>query len=104
MGINILTEFKTKDNRSEDLIALLRKLLPESMQHGGAEKVSIRQNQDDPNDIVSAQRWETREAYVSYFAWRTQGGITAQVEEILKAPISIRFFNEVPMDVAGSNQ
>jgi quinol monooxygenase YgiN len=99
MSINILTEFKTKDNRSEDLLALIKKRLPESLGHGGAEKISIRQNQDDPNDIVSAQRWESRQAYLSYFEWRTDSGVTAQFEEMLKVPISIRFFNEVPMDV-----
>ena len=60
MGINILTEHKTKDGHSDELIALLRTLLPQSLKHGGAEEISIRQNQDDPNDIVSAQRWESR--------------------------------------------
>jgi hypothetical protein len=39
----------------------------------------------------------------SYFDWRTGDGITAQFEEMLKAPISIRFFNEVPMDVPEPN-
>jgi hypothetical protein len=73
VGINILTEFKTKDGRSQNLIALLRKLLPESLQHGGAEEISIRQSQDDPNDIVSAQRWESREAYQSYLYLLTPG-------------------------------
>jgi hypothetical protein len=42
MGIGIMTELKTKAGRSEDLIALLRKLLPSSLQHGGAEEISIR--------------------------------------------------------------
>jgi hypothetical protein len=55
MGIKIITELKTKAGRSEYLIALLRELLPSSLQHGGAEEISIRQNQDDPNYIISVQ-------------------------------------------------
>lgn len=95
MGINIITEFKAKEGQEGDLIELLRKLLPESLQHGGAEEISIRQNQDDPSDIISAQRWESRDTYVSYFQWRTDDGVTAQFEEMLRAPIVVRFFNEV---------
>ena len=52
MGINIIAEHRTKDGRSEELIALYRVLLPESFAHGGAEEICIRQNQDDPNDII----------------------------------------------------
>ena len=56
MSVNIITEFKTKDGRADDLIALLSELLPESLEHGGAEEICIRQNQDDLNDMISAQR------------------------------------------------
>jgi len=66
MGINILSEFKTKSGRSEDLKALLRELLPQSLEHGGAEEICVRLNQDDPNDIVSAQRSASRDVCLSY--------------------------------------
>ena len=95
MGINIIAEHRTKDGRSEELIALYRVLLPESFAHGGAEEICIRQNQDDPNDIISVQRWESREAYVAYFAWRTDKGVTAKIEEMLTKPVVVRFFNDV---------
>jgi quinol monooxygenase YgiN len=95
MGINIINELKTKAGRSEDLIALLRELLPSSLEHGGAEEISIRQDQDDPTYIISVQRWESREAYLAYFAWRTEHGVAAQIRELLEEPQRIRFFNEV---------
>lgn len=95
MAINILTEFKTKPGRSEDLKALLRELLPQSLEHGGAEEICIRQNQDDPNDIVSAQRWASREVYLNYRGWRSGIGTTARIQDTLSAPISVRFFDVV---------
>jgi quinol monooxygenase YgiN len=95
MGINIINELKTKAGRSEDLIALLRELLPSSLQHGSAEEISIRQDQDDPNYIISVQRWESRDAYLAYFAYRTEDGVAAQIRELLAEPQRIRFFNEV---------
>ena len=97
MSINIITEFKTKDGRADDLIAYLRKLLPESLDHGGAEEICIRQNQDDPNDIISAQRWTSREVYLSYRSWRAETGVTEKIGETLREPIVVRFFNDVQM-------
>jgi quinol monooxygenase YgiN len=100
MGINILTEFKVRPGREKDVIELLRRLLPESKKHVGdvIEEISIRQNQDDSTDIVSAQRWASRKAYEDYFKWRTDNGYTATFEEMLMQPLAIRFFDEVTMD------
>jgi quinol monooxygenase YgiN len=100
MGINILTEFRVKPGRENDVIDLLRHLLPESKKHASnvIEEISIRQNQDDSTDIVSAQRWKSRQAYEDYFKWRTDDGYSAKFEEMLQRPLSIRFFDEVPMD------
>jgi hypothetical protein len=50
-------------------------------------------------DIISVQRWQSREAYVAYFKWRTDDGITARFEEMLAKAVTVRFFNEVPMPV-----
>jgi hypothetical protein len=97
MSVNIITEFKATDGRAGDLIALLRKLLPESLEHGGAEEICIRQNQDDPNDIISAQRWTSREVYLSYRSWRADTGVTQKITETLREPIVVRFFDDVPM-------
>jgi hypothetical protein len=102
MSINIITEFKTKEGRADDLIALLRELLPSSWEHGGAEEICIRQNQDDPNDIISAQRWTSRQVYLDYRGWRADNGVTARIEATLRSPIVVRFFNEIPMSVGGA--
>src|SRR5271168_3709259 len=99
MGVNILTEFKVRPGREKDVIELLRRLLPESKKHVGdvIEEISIRQNQDDSTDIVSAQRWASRKAYEDYFKWRSSEGYTAKFERLLEQPLTIRFFDEVSM-------
>ena len=40
-------------------------------------------------------RWATRQDYERYLAWRTESGYTAQFEEMLAQPMSIRYFDEV---------
>jgi quinol monooxygenase YgiN len=95
MSINIITQFHTVSGREQELIALIRKVLPESLEHDGCEDVSIRQNQDDPTDIISVQKWTSRQHYQSYVAWRTKNGVTAQFEQLLRAPIQVRYFDDV---------
>jgi quinol monooxygenase YgiN len=100
MSINIITQFKTKPGKSSDLIALIRTLLPESLEQPGCEEVAIRQNQDAPDDIISAQRWTSRRHYEDYMAWRTANGVTAQFNDLLAADMQIRYFNDISMPLA----
>jgi quinol monooxygenase YgiN len=97
MSIQIITQFRTKHGRSKDLIALINRVLPESLDHDGCMNICIRQNQDEPNDIISVQEWASRHHYEAYRAWRKQHGITAAIEEFLTEPIHVRYFNDVPM-------
>jgi quinol monooxygenase YgiN len=97
MSIQIITQFRTKEGRSGDLVTLISRVLPESLDHDGCVEISIRQNQDDPNDVISVQQWASRQHYESYRAWRKQHGVTAAIEEFLTEPISVRYFNDVPM-------
>lgn len=100
MSVNIITQFKTKPGRAGDLIALIRKLLAESLQQSGCEEVAIRQNQDEPDDIISAQKWASRHHYEAYMASRTKHGVTAQFDELLTGDMQVRYFNDIPVFAA----
>jgi quinol monooxygenase YgiN len=102
MSISIITQFKAKPGRADDLIALIRKLLPESPERAGCEEVAIRQNQDEPDDIVSAQKWASRRHYEEYMAWRSNNGVSAQFRELLAGDMQIRYFNDVPMQATAA--
>jgi hypothetical protein len=73
-----------------DVIALLRHLLPESKEQAKdvIEEISIRQNQDDPTDSVSAQRWSSRKAYEDYLNWRTDSEVRANCSISARAAVS----------------
>ena len=95
MACNIITQFKTKPGRADDLIALLKKYISESALHAGCLEISIQQNQDDPSDIISNQFWESRKHYEDYFAWRAEEGLGAEIQSLCAEPVSMRFFNAV---------
>ena len=95
MACKVITQFKTKPGRADDLIALLKKYVSESARYAGCLEICIQQNQDDPNDIISNHYWETRKHYQDYFACRTKEGIGAELQSLCSEPTSVRFFNDV---------
>ena len=95
MACHIITQFKTKPGRADDLIALLKKYIGGGASHAGCIHISIQQNQDDPSDIISNQSWETRKHYEDYFAWRADQGVAAEIQSVCAEQVSARFFDEV---------
>jgi hypothetical protein len=65
-------------------------------------EICIQQNQDDPNDIISNQSWQTRKHYKEYFAWRGEQGVDVELQSQCSEPTSVRFFSEVTVAKAPS--
>ncbi|HEX6826297.1 MAG TPA: antibiotic biosynthesis monooxygenase family protein [Nitrospiraceae bacterium] len=95
MACKVITQFRAKPGHAEDLLGLLKKYVPESARHAGCLEICIQQNQDDPNDIISNQYWQTRKLYSEYFAWRGDQGVDVELQSQCSEPTSVRFFNEV---------
>ena len=95
MACKVITQFRTKPGNADGLIALLKKYVPESASFAGCLEICIQQNQDDPNDIISNQYWETRKHYEDYFTWRTKEGVGAELQSLCSEPTSARFFTDV---------
>ena len=95
MSVHVATEFKTKDQHVEGLIAALAQVLPDSLNHDGCQAISLRRDQDDANHVVSFTQWATRQHYEDYLAWRTEQGMTDDVGEMLTEPMTITYFDEV---------
>jgi quinol monooxygenase YgiN len=95
MSTHVVNEFHALPDRADDVMNLLIELSPISRTRLGCQAISVRRNQDDPTNIVGDTRWDTRQDYDNYLAWRTDSGYTAQFEEMLAEPMSIRYFEEV---------
>jgi quinol monooxygenase YgiN len=44
---------------------------------------------------VFYERWDSRQHYEKYLAWRTETGVADQLVAMLAAPPSIRYFERV---------
>jgi quinol monooxygenase YgiN len=95
MSVHVITELKTRPDRTEDVITALREALPHSLEHEGCEAIHLRRSQDDPGHIVSFTQWGERQDYENYLGWRTETGMTDNIEDMLTEPLIIEYFDDV---------
>ena len=95
MSTQVVNEFHALPYRADDVMNLLIELSPISRMRPGCQAISLRRNQDDSTNIAGDTRWATRQDYDQYLAWRTDSGYTAQFDDMLAQPTSIRYFDEV---------
>jgi quinol monooxygenase YgiN len=95
VSTHVVTDFRTKPGKADELIAILAAASPDSLTHHGCEAIRIRREQDDPSHVVSFTQWETRQDYDDYLSWRTDSGLTDEVSHLLTKPMSISYFDEL---------
>jgi quinol monooxygenase YgiN len=97
VSTHVVTEFRTRPGQADDLVEELARQVPDSLVHDGCEDIALRRNEDDPDNIISFTRWATREHYDAYLAWRTAKGDTDTVSQFLTEPMTIRYFDDIPV-------
>lgn len=77
------------------MIAALSEALPHSLTHEGCEAIHLRRSQDDPSQIVSFTQWRQRQNYENYLRWRTEMGMTDDIEDMLTEPLIIAYLDDI---------
>ena len=95
MSVHVTTELRTRPEHTEDVVKALSEALPHSLAHEGCEAIHLRRSQDDPAHIVSFTQWSKREDYENYLAWRTETGMTDDIEGMLTEPLIIDYFDDI---------
>ena len=93
MAARVILEVKAKPGTGDELIALLRSILPETRAHEGCTSVETLRSSDDSDSVVVVEVWETREQYDKYLAWQRERGTSARLMEALAEPPIIRHFD-----------
>ena len=89
----VILEIKANPGTGSELATNLNKSFPETRAFDGNIDIIALQNQEDPDTIVLYERWETRENYEKYLAWRTETGMIANLMEAIQGEPSIRYFD-----------
>ena len=95
MSVIVLLEMQVKPEAVNEVKALLKGLLPDTRAYAGCQGIDIYGNTDDAGNLVFYERWDSREHYQRYLAWRTETGVVDQLSAKLTGPPSIRYFERV---------
>ncbi len=94
MSIVVLLDFRVKPEVLEESLQFFKKILPETRAFAGCEGVDVYNNADEPTNIIFNERWQSKEHYQKYFAWRTASGFMDTFGAKLAGAPTIRYFNK----------
>jgi quinol monooxygenase YgiN len=95
MSTVVLLEIQVKPEAIDEMKAFLKGILPDTRTYDGCQGVDIYGNVDDTGNLVFYQRWDSRQHYEKYLAWRTNTGIATQLRAMAASPPRIRYFERV---------
>lgn len=92
MAVMVLLEINAIEGTGGDMLATLEAILPDTRARDGFLDVVVHQNQDDKDNLVLIEKWETRGHYESYLGWRQETGVLDQLVAACSTPPSIRYY------------
>ena len=95
MGVTVILECQAKSGTGDELKATFNSILPDTRAYDGCQGVEVVCNQDDNDNIVLLERWESRPHYEKYLGWRDETGALKALGDGLAQPPSIRYYDAV---------
>lgn len=95
MSVAVFVELTVKPELVDEMKAALKQILPETRKFKGCRAIDVWGNQDQSNNIILSEIWETKEDHQKYVAWRTETGAMAELGARLAEPPSIRYYDKV---------
>ncbi len=93
MSVLVLFDGNAKPGNAKDITNWLRDELHHTRGFDGCNGITIHSNQDDPNNIVMVEDWDSRQQYEKYLAWRTERGDLEKLGGWLAGAPSVRYFD-----------
>ena len=95
MAVTVLVNFVAKPEANDQLMAMMKDALPHTREYDGCLGVEAVNNLDRNGDLVLIEKWETREKYDAYMAWRVETGMIDAVGPMLEGEPSIKYYETV---------
>jgi len=95
MRVTVLLEVVAKPACVDDLIGMFTENLKQTRVYDGCIDVYMTRSQEDPNEIVLVEEWETRQHYERYLAWRAETGVVDKLNGMAAAAVIVRYFDRL---------
>lgn len=86
MSVNVILDLQVSSESREELLSILEAILPDTRAYKGCEGIIVTHNDDDPQNIVLLEKWNSRADHESYTAWRGERGDLEKLGALLTAP------------------
>ncbi len=93
MSVLVLFDGNAKPGNGKDITNWLRDELHHTRGFDGCNGITIHSNQDNPDNMVFVENWDSRQQYEKYLAWRTERGDLEKWGGWLSGAPSIRYFD-----------
>jgi len=93
MSCTVILEVTAQSGKGSELIGLFASILGDTRAFDGCSGVDVVVNQDDADNVVLLEHWESRAHYEKYLAWRQERGDLDALGGFLAGAPSIRYFD-----------
>ena len=95
MTCTVVLEARIKPEFVDGMASGFKELFPDTRSYDGCIDLYATQSDDDPQDFLIVETWETRAKYEAYFAWRVETGVIEQMNGMCEGELKLRFFNRI---------
>jgi quinol monooxygenase YgiN len=79
MSIRVILELQAPAGKTDELLAYIEQILPDTRQYPGYEALRVTRDVADPSWVIIIEKWESAAAYQRYLSWRTQTGVMTRL-------------------------
>lgn len=97
MGVTIIADLEIKPEKTSWVITFLQAALSRTRKSQGCISAELHRNQDDPNNLIIYQVFDTKEDYQAYMT-AAKGHDQGRSEEYFRSferPAEVRFFDHI---------
>lgn len=95
MTCTVLLEIRVKPEFVDGMAEGFKGLFPDTRSYEGNISIYAAQNDEDKQNFVMVEVWESRAHYEKYLAWRTERGDIENLASMLEGEPSIRYFDHI---------
>ena len=92
MAVVVVLDVTAKAGTGSQLLALFRRILPDTRARKGFQAIEVSVNLDNPDNLILIERWDSRADYEAYLGWRKERGDLDNLGAALAGPPAIRYF------------
>ena len=83
MAVTNISTLSIKPERVDEFKTYFKTLLPDTRAYDGCQLLEVYEDQDEPGNLFVIHRWDSKEHYQKYQAWRRETGVAEVLQTFL---------------------